>query len=109
MAETTPKGSTVWAVEEYAVREEPFYLPIGDEVELFQTAYEQRIPVLFKGPTGCGKTRFVDTQCTSRWTPVSEDAWRLSPRTNRRAPLPGAGFRTSFTTMSPSRWTCATT
>ncbi len=60
MADATPKGSTVWAVEEYAVREEPFYLAIGDEVELFQTAYEQRIPVLFKGPTGCGKTRFVE-------------------------------------------------
>jgi len=60
LAEKTLKGSTVWAVEEYAVHEEPFYLPIGDEVELFQTAYEQRIPVLFKGPTGCGKTRFVE-------------------------------------------------
>ena len=38
----------------------PFYLPTGDEVELFQAAYEQRIPVLLKGPTGCGKTRFVE-------------------------------------------------
>jgi nitric oxide reductase NorQ protein len=40
--------------------EEPFYLPTGDEVELFLAAYEQRIPVLLKGPTGCGKTRFVE-------------------------------------------------
>jgi nitric oxide reductase NorQ protein len=40
--------------------EAPFYLPTGDEVELFRTAYEQRIPVLLKGPTGCGKTRFVE-------------------------------------------------
>jgi len=38
----------------------PFYLPTGDEVALFRTAYEQRIPVLLKGPTGCGKTRFVE-------------------------------------------------
>lgn len=38
----------------------PFYLPTGDEVELFRTAYDQRIPVLLKGPTGCGKTRFVE-------------------------------------------------
>jgi len=38
----------------------PFYLPSGDEVELFRTAFEQRIPVLLKGPTGCGKTRFVE-------------------------------------------------
>jgi nitric oxide reductase NorQ protein len=38
----------------------PFYLPSADEVELFTAAYEQRIPVLLKGPTGCGKTRFVE-------------------------------------------------
>ncbi|HEY3633165.1 MAG TPA: CbbQ/NirQ/NorQ/GpvN family protein [Jatrophihabitantaceae bacterium] len=40
--------------------DEPFYLPTGDEIELFRAAYEQRIPVLLKGPTGCGKTRFVE-------------------------------------------------
>ncbi|MCY4657560.1 MAG: CbbQ/NirQ/NorQ/GpvN family protein [Gammaproteobacteria bacterium] len=40
--------------------EEPYYLPIKDEVEIFQVAYEQRLPVLLKGPTGCGKTRFVE-------------------------------------------------
>lgn len=39
---------------------EPFYLPVHDEVALFTAAYEQRIPVLLKGPTGCGKTRFVE-------------------------------------------------
>jgi nitric oxide reductase NorQ protein len=38
----------------------PFYLPASDEIELFRAAYEQRIPVLLKGPTGCGKTRFVE-------------------------------------------------
>jgi nitric oxide reductase NorQ protein len=38
----------------------PFYLPTGDEVDLFRAAYQQRIPVLLKGPTGCGKTRFVE-------------------------------------------------
>ena len=38
----------------------PFYLPTSDEIELFRAAYEQRIPVLLKGPTGCGKTRFVE-------------------------------------------------
>jgi nitric oxide reductase NorQ protein len=40
--------------------EAPFYLPTRDEVELFRAAYEERIPVLLKGPTGCGKTRFVE-------------------------------------------------
>jgi nitric oxide reductase NorQ protein len=38
----------------------PFYQPIRDEVELFLAAYEARLPVLLKGPTGCGKTRFVE-------------------------------------------------
>jgi nitric oxide reductase NorQ protein len=38
----------------------PYYLPIGDEVEIFQAAYDCRLPVLLKGPTGCGKTRFVE-------------------------------------------------
>jgi len=41
--------------------EEPFYLPIGDEVQLFEAAFQQKIPVLLKGPTGCGKTRFVES------------------------------------------------
>lgn len=39
---------------------EPFYLPVGDEVEIFTAAYQCRLPVLLKGPTGCGKTRFVE-------------------------------------------------
>jgi nitric oxide reductase NorQ protein len=38
----------------------PYYLPIGDEVRVFTAAYENRLPVLLKGPTGCGKTRFVE-------------------------------------------------
>lgn len=40
-------------------RELPYYLPQGDEVELFEHAFYNRLPVLLKGPTGCGKTRFV--------------------------------------------------
>ena len=38
----------------------PYYLPIGDEVELFEAAWRCRLPVLLKGPTGCGKTRFIE-------------------------------------------------
>ena len=47
-------------VQEFRLTEEPFYLPVSDEVELFEVAYEEQIPVLLKGPTGCGKTRFVE-------------------------------------------------
>ncbi|MBP6814087.1 MAG: CbbQ/NirQ/NorQ/GpvN family protein [Burkholderiaceae bacterium] len=45
---------------------EPWYLPLADEVEIFEAAYAARLPVLLKGPTGCGKTRFVEHM-----------AWRL--------------------------------
>jgi nitric oxide reductase NorQ protein len=47
-------------VEEYFIEKEPFYLPLGDEVQIFEAAYAQKIPVLLKGPTGCGKTRFLE-------------------------------------------------
>ena len=39
---------------------EPYYLPVKDEVEVFEQAYACRLPVLLKGPTGCGKTRFIE-------------------------------------------------
>jgi nitric oxide reductase NorQ protein len=43
-----------------AVSEAPWYLPVGDEVDVFTAAWHCRLPVLLKGPTGCGKTRFVE-------------------------------------------------
>ena len=38
----------------------PFYLPVGDEEQVFKAAYRQGLSVVLKGPTGCGKTRFVE-------------------------------------------------
>lgn len=46
-------------VERYAFGDEPYYLPVGKEVEVFTAAYKNRLPVMLKGPTGCGKSRFV--------------------------------------------------
>ncbi|HTY04130.1 MAG TPA: CbbQ/NirQ/NorQ/GpvN family protein [Rhodocyclaceae bacterium] len=43
-----------------SVADEPYYQPVGDEVGLFEAAAARRLPVLLKGPTGCGKTRFVE-------------------------------------------------
>ncbi len=48
------------AIEQYKAVAEPFYLPIRSEVELFESAYHAKLPVMLKGPTGCGKTRFVE-------------------------------------------------
>ncbi|MCW8840454.1 MAG: CbbQ/NirQ/NorQ/GpvN family protein [Gammaproteobacteria bacterium] len=42
------------------MKDEPFYQPQDDEVELYQAAYEARLPVMVKGPTGCGKSRFIE-------------------------------------------------
>jgi nitric oxide reductase NorQ protein len=46
--------------------EEPFYLPVGREIAVFEACHARRLPVMLKGPTGCGKTRFVEHM-----------AWRL--------------------------------
>ena len=45
--------------EEYLIEAEPYYRPVGDEIALFGAAYSSKIPVLLKGPTGSGKTRFM--------------------------------------------------
>lgn len=40
--------------------EVPFYQPVGDEVDTFRAAWEAGVPIMLKGPTGCGKTRLVE-------------------------------------------------
>ena len=49
--------------------EEPYYLAAGDEVRVFEHCHQRRLPVLIKGPTGWGKTRFIDHM-----------SWRLARR-----------------------------
>ena len=46
--------------EQYKVTNEPYYEPVGDELELYESAYDVRMPMMIKGPTGCGKSRFVE-------------------------------------------------
>ncbi len=48
------------ALHHYRIADEPYYAPQNDEIELFEAAYGNGIPVLLKGPTGCGKTRFIE-------------------------------------------------
>ena len=38
----------------------PYYLPVGNEEAVFKAAYRQGLSLVLKGPTGCGKTRFVE-------------------------------------------------
>ena len=43
---------------DYRISETPYYRPVRDEVELFEAAYAERMPMMLKGPTGCGKNPF---------------------------------------------------
>ena len=52
--------------EEHLIEDEPYYQPTGKEIAVFDAAYANGLPVLLKGPTGCGKTRFMEHM-----------AWRL--------------------------------
>ncbi|MFV1996782.1 MAG: CbbQ/NirQ/NorQ/GpvN family protein [Acidiferrobacterales bacterium] len=47
-------------IEQYKVVKEPYYEQLGNEVTLYEAAYEARLPVMIKGPTGCGKSRFIE-------------------------------------------------
>ncbi len=47
-------------VRQYTIDVEPYYRAVADEVSLFEAAYAVRMPMMLKGPTGCGKTRFVE-------------------------------------------------
>ncbi|HEB96627.1 MAG TPA: CbbQ/NirQ/NorQ/GpvN family protein [Sedimenticola thiotaurini] len=47
-------------IDQYLIKQEPFYQPQGNETELYQAAYASRLPVMVKGPTGCGKSRFIE-------------------------------------------------
>jgi len=46
--------------DQYLVKQEPYYRPVHNEVDMYQAAYDARMPVMLKGPTGCGKSRFVE-------------------------------------------------
>ena len=45
---------------QYCIETEPYYRALGDEVTMYEAAYGARMPVMLKGPTGCGKSRFVE-------------------------------------------------
>jgi nitric oxide reductase NorQ protein len=61
-----PSTSHPEAIGSFRITTKPNYIPQVDEEEIFHAAFESRIPLILKGPTGCGKTRFVEFM-----------AWRL--------------------------------
>ena len=48
------------AAQARSIDRKPYYEPVADEIAIFEAAYHNRLPVLLKGPTGCGKTRFIE-------------------------------------------------
>ncbi len=61
MSNTQPKiKSDDAASMQYMVEAEPYYRSVSNEVALYEAAYSARMPVMLKGPTGCGKSRFVE-------------------------------------------------
>jgi nitric oxide reductase NorQ protein len=46
--------------KEFIIKKKPYYETIGNEVEMYEAAYSVRMPVMVKGPTGCGKSRFIE-------------------------------------------------
>lgn len=45
---------------QYTIKTEPYYEPVSNEIDLYEAAYNVRMPMMLKGPTGCGKSRFVE-------------------------------------------------
>lgn len=64
---TADQATVEQAIEKHVIGREPYYLPVGKEIGLFEAAYHAKLPVMLKGPTGCGKTRFIEYM-----------AWRLN-------------------------------
>src|SRR5260370_24027472 len=59
-ARTTGEGDRPDAVVSTTRASRPYYVPLGNEERVFKAAFRQGLSVLLKGPTGCGKTRFVE-------------------------------------------------
>src|SRR3970282_1623320 len=60
MSKAAMKTADTLDMNQYQVTQEPYYRPVNNEVELYEAAYGARMPVMLKGPTGCGKSRFVE-------------------------------------------------
>ena len=73
---TKSSNSKNYKIEDYSIDKEPFYVPVSDDIQVFESAYNQKVPILLKGPTGTGKTRFVEYM-----------SWYISSNMKKSVPL----------------------
>ena len=80
--------------DQYKIRKEPFYQAQDKEVALYEAAYIARLPVMIKGPTGCGKSRFVEYM-----------AWKLNkPEVRKNRSLSCVYSTVSFPNFPTLSW-----
>ena len=66
MSDASEKRDPATLLDDFLIADEPYYKAVGNEIALYTAAYAERMPIMLKGPTGCGKTRFIEHM-----------AWRL--------------------------------
>lgn len=64
-SKSAPAGQ-IDVLTDFRIASEPYFRAVGNEIAIFKAAFNSRMPIMLKGPTGCGKTRFVEHM-----------AWRL--------------------------------
>ncbi len=67
-SQTSPAPGHI--LDKYRIASEPYYLNIKNEADIFEKAYQAKLPVMLKGPTGCGKTRFVQAMAYRLGRPI---------------------------------------
>lgn len=70
MSAKQPDNQRPEVVDQFRVLKEPHYVEVQQERKLFRGAFEENIPLLLKGPTGCGKTRFIERMAFDRDLPL---------------------------------------
>ena len=90
----TPEHGARW------VAREPYYLASGDEIEVFAKCHARGLPVMLKGPTGCGKTRFIEHMAWKLGRPLVTIACHVGLRT--KGGTQGVGHATTVAVVAGS-------
>ena len=81
MAKQQPRE---YEVEKYTISQKPYYKPINKEIEVFEAAYKLQIPFAAIGPTGCGKTRFIQYMAYRLGQPITHVTSKKKKGTSKK-------------------------